>query len=251
MRAAIATIAALSLCGAVACSDTGSNADGAPSDASGVGGQGDGGRGGSSGASGGNGGTNGGRGGSGGAMGGNGGANGGRGGSGGAVGGSGGANGGRGGSGGASGGGGRGGAGAAGRGGGAGGGGGSTPARCPVSPPAAGGPCDGQGCFYEDCPGTGRTAASCTNGVWVVDRRPCGTVTCRSMAGELLTCAIGQVCFQTAGGAISPVMCIQNGCGTGAISCDCLQCAGTCSVSGSADSGYYVFCNTCPQGGCP
>jgi hypothetical protein len=166
--------------------------------------------------------------------------------------------GGRGGSGGASGGGGRGGgaaggggAGRAGRGG-AGGGGGSTPARCPSSPPTAGEACNGPGCFYEDCPGTGRTAATCTNGLWVVDRRPCGTVTCLSTGGGLLTCAIGQICMQRAGGAIEPVMCIQNSCGTSAISCDCLpSCVGTCTVNGSASSGFSVFCNTCPQGGCP
>jgi hypothetical protein len=36
------------------------------------------------------------------------------------------------------------------------------------------------------------------------------------------------------------------------VSCDCIQnCAGVCTVIGSATSGITINCNTCPQGGCP
>ena len=145
---------------------------------------------------------------------------------------------------------GRGGSGGAGRGG-SGGAGGTVAAACPGAPPQAGGPCNGQGCFYEDCAGVGRTAATCTNGVWVVDQAPCATATCPGIGGSV-TCPAGQICEQRAGGAVQPVECVANGCGTGPLSCDCLQpCQGTCTVTGSVTTGFYAFCNTCPQLLCP
>jgi hypothetical protein len=143
-----------------------------------------------------------------------------------------------------------GGSGGAGRGG-SGGAGGTTASACPSAPPQAGGPCNGQGCFYEDCAGAGRTAAHCTNGVWVVDRAPCAAPTCPGIGGSF-TCAAGQICWQSAGGAVQPTECLANGCGTGPVTCDCLRhCQGTCSVTGSATTGFYAFCNTCPQLLCP
>ncbi len=88
--------------------------------------------------------------------------------------------------------------------------------------------------------------------MWVVDRAACGTTPCDGIGAGNVTCATGQICTQRAGGAIEPVMCVQNGCGTGPISCDCLQgCPGTCTVTGNAVSGVHVFCNTCPQLACP
>jgi hypothetical protein len=145
---------------------------------------------------------------------------------------------------------GRGGSGGAGRGG-SGGAGGAVAATCPSSPPQAGGPCNGQGCFYEDCAGVGRTAAYCTNGAWVVDRAPCATSTCPAIGGGA-TCPAGQICSQRAGGAVEPTECVPNGCGTGPLSCDCLRpCAGTCTVTGSTATGFNAFCNTCPQLACP
>jgi hypothetical protein len=153
---------------------------------------------------------------------------------------------GRGGSGGA----GRGGSGGAGRGGSGGGGGTAMPA-CPSAPPQAGGPCAGQSCFYEDCAGVGRTAAHCTNAVWVVELAPCAAPTCPGIGGSL-TCSAGQICSQRAGGAVEPAECVPNGCGTGPLACDCLRpCQGTCTVTGSAATGFLAFCNTCPQLLCP
>ncbi len=147
--------------------------------------------------------------------------------------------------------GGSGGSGGAGGAGGAGGVGGTVASTCPSSPPQAGAPCNVQSCFYEDCAGVGRTTASCANGVWVVDRAPCAAATCPGI-GASVTCPAGQICSQRAGGAVQPVECVSNGCGTGPISCDCLlSCAGTCTVTGSAATGFHAFCNTCPQLGCP
>ena len=143
-----------------------------------------------------------------------------------------------------------GGSGGAGRGG-SGGAGGTVASTCPSAPPQAGGACTGQGCFYEDCAGVGRTAARCTNGAWVVDRAPCATATCPGIGGSV-TCPAGQICSQQAGGAVQPAECVPNGCGTGPVSCDCLRpCAGTCTVTGSVATGFFAFCNTCPQLACP
>jgi hypothetical protein len=131
--------------------------------------------------------------------------------------------------------------------GGTGGGGGSVLASCPGVAPAPGQGCNAAAsCFYEDCAGSGRTVATCTNGAWAVETGPCTGVFCQSQ-----TCAVGQVCVVRAGGALL-VDCASNTCGSGAIGCGCLQsCAGTCAVSGSLQTGVTIQCNTCPSNQCP
>jgi len=125
--------------------------------------------------------------------------------------------------------------------------GGAAAATCPAAPPAAGAICSGTPtCFYEDCGGSGRTIASCVNGAWSVDTGPCTGVSCQSQI-----CQPGEVCVIRAGGALL-VECAQNACGTGAVSCGCLQsCSGACTVGGSLASGVTIQCNTCPSGLCP
>jgi hypothetical protein len=45
---------------------------------------------------------------------------------------------------------------------------------------------------------------------------------------------------------------VPNTCGTGPVSCGCLQsCTGACYVSGTAADGLVISCNPCPNGGCP
>ena len=137
-------------------------------------------------------------------------------------------------------------------GGGSGGGGGSgsggaAAATCPAARPGAGVLCSGTPtCFYEDCAGSGRTVASCVNGAWSVETGPCTGVVCQSQI-----CQPGEICVIRAGGALL-VECAQNACGTGAVSCGCLQsCFGACTVGGSLASGVTIQCNTCPSGLCP
>jgi len=130
---------------------------------------------------------------------------------------------------------------------GTGGGGGSAPAGCPVAAPTDSSACNAAAsCFYEDCAGAGRTVATCANGAWNVQTGPCTGVFCLSQ-----TCAIGQVCFMSAGGALL-VQCVANTCGAAAIGCGCLQsCLGSnCAVSGSLQTGVTVQCNTCPSNQC-
>jgi len=133
-------------------------------------------------------------------------------------------------------------------GGGSGGGSGGAPvATCPAASPAAGAICSGAPtCFYEDCAGSGRRVARCVNGAWSVETGPCTGVVCQSQI-----CQPGELCVIRAGGALL-VECAQNACGTGAVSCGCLQsCSGTCTVGGSLASGVTIQCNTCPSGLCP
>jgi hypothetical protein len=130
---------------------------------------------------------------------------------------------------------------------GSGGAGGSSMASCPAAAPVSGANCSGaQTCFYEDCAGAGRTVASCANGTWTVQTGPCTGVFCQSQ-----TCAVGQVCLMLGGGALL-VQCVDNACGTAAISCGCLQsCAGSCFVGGSLQAGVTINCNTCTSNLCP
>jgi hypothetical protein len=146
-------------------------------------------------------------------------------------------------------------AGAAGRGGAGGtaggaGAGGMTAAACPAAVPTTAGSCNTAGsCYYEDCAGAGRTIATCTNGNWIISTAACASVICPGPS--TLTCQAGQLCMVRAGGALL-VECIANPCGTGAISCNCVQsCTGVCTVIGTAQTGVTINCNTCPQGGCP
>lgn len=127
-----------------------------------------------------------------------------------------------------------------------GGGGGAVVASCPGTAPADGQACTGTGsCFYEDCAGSGRTVATCANGAWAVETGPCTGVSCLSR-----TCAIGEVCIMSAGGALL-VDCVPNTCGNAAIECGCLQsCTAACSVAGSLQSGVTIRCNACPSNQC-
>jgi hypothetical protein len=125
-------------------------------------------------------------------------------------------------------------------------GGSGSPLACPTEPPASGAACSGTGnCFYENCAAAGRTVASCTGNAWSVETGPCTNVFCQSM-----TCGPGQVCMMLGGGALL-ISCVENSCGTAAITCGCLQsCAGSCVVSGSAHDGVTINCNTCPSNQC-
>jgi hypothetical protein len=129
---------------------------------------------------------------------------------------------------------------------GSGGAGGSAVMACPAALPVSGAACAGAPtCFYEDCEVTGRSVARCTNGAWTVETGACTGVYCLSQ-----TCAPGQLCLMSGGGALL-VQCIDNGCGSAAIACGCLQsCAGNCTVGGSLSSGVTIQCNTCPSNQC-
>jgi hypothetical protein len=124
--------------------------------------------------------------------------------------------------------------------------GGSGVVSCPGAAPTDGQACTGGAtCFYEDCAGSGRTVATCANGAWAVETGACTGVPCQS-----LTCAIGEVCIMSAGGALL-VDCVPNTCGNAAIECGCLQsCTAACSVTGSLQSGVTIRCNTCPSNQC-
>jgi len=126
------------------------------------------------------------------------------------------------------------------------GGSGGAPPACPAAAPSAGASCDrAQTCFYEDCGAAGRTVATCANGGWSLEAGPCTGVFCQSQ-----TCAVGEICLMSGGGALL-VECIQNTCGSGAITCGCLQsCTPSCSVSGSLQSGVTIRCNSCPSNQC-
>lgn len=126
-------------------------------------------------------------------------------------------------------------------------GGGAALGNCPAAEPADGQACSvAASCFYEDCAGSGgRAVATCSNGAWAVETGPCTGVFCQSQ-----TCAVGQVCVVRAGGALL-VDCAANTCGSAAIGCGCLQsCAGTCTVTGSLQTGVTIQCNTCPSNQC-
>lgn len=122
---------------------------------------------------------------------------------------------------------------------------------CPAAPPTQGATCGAASlsCFYDQCPGSGRTQATCTGGTWSVQTAACGAFTCAGYPNTAFTCASGKVCVVTAGGAIS-AGCADNGCGAGAVSAACITGAAGCTMS-TATGGVTFTCNTCPQGGCP
>jgi hypothetical protein len=121
---------------------------------------------------------------------------------------------------------------------------------CPSTPPAAGDACVGQtSCFYDVCPSTGRTQATCTAGKWVVETGACGVVTCLGSYVSGRTCASGQVCLVHAGGALL-IDCISNACGTGPASPDCTDFSTGCTPIFNTSSGVTYYCNTCPSGTC-
>ena len=122
---------------------------------------------------------------------------------------------------------------------------------CPATAPVSAGSCavNGQACFYEDCAGAGRTAATCNNGFWTVQEAACAAVQCIGLPSPT-SCASGQSCSVTQSGTIGG-MCTQPTCGKGPITCACAHAScENCSISGSVQQGITVTCNNCPQGGC-
>jgi len=127
--------------------------------------------------------------------------------------------------------------------------GGAANTGCPEAPPADGVvPCAGlqTGCYYEDCDGVGQVSATCDGDVYQTEVAACGDFSCGAE-----TCTAGQICSVNAGGAFLGT-CIDNPCGSGAVTCQCANptCPGDCSTFGS--EGIQVTCNTCPNGqACP
>jgi len=128
----------------------------------------------------------------------------------------------------------------------------APPATCPQTPPKNASSCGRAtlGCFYDICPSTGRTLATCTGGIWMVETAECGPVSCgRSSSGyDSGPCPSGQICLEMASGILQS-SCIENTCGQGPVTYDCLgSFGGDCSLSYSLADGVKVYCNTCPPG---
>jgi len=106
--------------------------------------------------------------------------------------------------------------------------------------------CEGKTVAYEDCDGEGLVQAAC-GGDWFILQSACGDHQCQA-GGLDQTCGIGSVCMELISGA-HLLECRPHGCGTGPITCDCLQdaCPGTCTQTGPLD----FSCNTCPSNDCP
>jgi len=121
---------------------------------------------------------------------------------------------------------------------------------CPDAAPQDGDGCVAtQSCFYEDCSGAGRTVATCVQGAWSVTSGACNTFACQSGI-TATSCDAGKVCVAIASG-FPVTLCVANSCGTGPVSCDCVEsCTGSCSVRGTAADGIVIDCNPCPPGGC-
>lgn len=128
----------------------------------------------------------------------------------------------------------------------AGGSGGAPDGTCPNEPPVENGSCSELGvlCAYEDCSGAGRTVAECLFGQWSVETGACTEVVYCSDGSA--TCALGEICSITAGGAYQQ-QCVPNTCEGEAVDCDCLQgCGGDCFTSAMLETGITVTCDTCP-----
>ena len=125
----------------------------------------------------------------------------------------------------------------------------TTPA-CPQTAPASGSSCGStsMSCFYDNCPGTGRTQATCTGGTWSVQTAACGNVSCLG-SPAVTTCPSGQLCLIVESGTIG-VMCVNNACGQGPISPACASGLAGCVVNATLNGGVTITCNQCPQGGC-
>jgi hypothetical protein len=119
--------------------------------------------------------------------------------------------------------------------------------QCPATPPGATScPKEGFRCYYDDCPASGRTIATCTSGTWTVATGACGTVS-DACAPYSKTCDSGQLCLLTITGAITP-SCIANTCGAGPITPQCLSSyvPPYCSLGGSVvGGGFSISCNYC------
>jgi hypothetical protein len=120
---------------------------------------------------------------------------------------------------------------------------------CPQTPPAnkaSCGPVD-YPCFYEDCGGAGRTLATCASGVWTVQTTACTAVTCQgaNVTPAAITCPVGQVCVRTASGNVSAKLtpkCVDNTCGKGPISPQCISgLSGNCATEIAASMGE-IYC---------
>ena len=125
---------------------------------------------------------------------------------------------------------------------------GVTPPTCPSTPPTDASSCGSTNmtCFYDNCPSTGRTQASCSGGKWTVQTAACGTVDCTG-APNLLTCPSGKMCLVTESGTVGE-QCVDNACGQGPVTSQCGTSLGGCSVNATLASGVTIVCNTCPAG---
>jgi hypothetical protein len=133
-----------------------------------------------------------------------------------------------------------------------------APPTCPQTPPTNAASCGtvGYSCFYEDCAGAGRTQAVCASGTWTVQTAACSSITCTGAGATTttLTCAAGKICVRTTSGGgaymVQPA-CVDNACGKGPISPQCLpSLSGSCSASYSL-SGVEIDCSlpsSCGQG---
>jgi len=127
-----------------------------------------------------------------------------------------------------------------------------TPPTCPQAPPKNASSCGSASlsCFYDICPNTGRTWATCAGGLWTVATGDCGPVACgRSSSGvDTGPCPSGQVCHEMSSGILIS-NCVGNGCGQGPVALQCLgSLDGNCSLSYNLATGVTVHCNTCPAG---
>ena len=112
---------------------------------------------------------------------------------------------------------------------------------CPFVAPTNGSPCSSPGasCFYDNCPGTGRTQATCTGGTWTAQTATCSSVSCVGTS-----CPSGQLCLIMEGGA-RIVQCVNNVCGQGPVAPECGTSPGSCSVNATLTGGVTITCNTC------
>lgn len=130
---------------------------------------------------------------------------------------------------------------------------------CPTAAPSNASPCptslQGTSCYYDDCSASGgRKRAVCSSSgsaqpAWAVDSFPCGVQTMCAGDGAGQSCPVGQVCLVLESGSRT-VQCVPHSCGTGPITCDCVQgCFTGCSMS-SAQQAVTFTCNTCtdPRG---
>ena len=118
---------------------------------------------------------------------------------------------------------------------------------CPRAAPKNGSTCSSANgtCYYENCAGAGRTLATCSAGSWQVQSAACSSFACQApdTEGGGLTCAAGQVCVVTTDTSftVTPA-CVDQTCGTGPMSTDCIKgLSGSCSAK-YALSGGVVKC---------
>lgn len=132
---------------------------------------------------------------------------------------------------------------------------------CPQAPPTNASACGSVdfSCFYEDCNGAGRTQANCSGNTWQVQTGACTSVTCTGVGPTTtLTCVPGQFCVLTTSGGGAHIVqpsCVDNTCGQGPISPQCVHglsasCSGRYFLSGvEFDCSLPSSCGQ-GQGGC-